>query len=295
MLAQSALPAAPPLRLVAEHKLAELLGPELGQRWEASGVCLAAGQLCVIFDNSPHVLRLPLPPWSGGPSVELIRQRGEGIGYEDLASAPDPLRFFLLIESDLYAPGVFQARIETFDADFRYLETAWVDFPLERANKGLEGLAFVQRGGQEYLLALCEGNKCRGGALGRRPGGGRIHLLQKKDGQWARVAKLKLPKSLRFEDYSSLDLVDDRIVVVSQASSALWVGQLQPDSWSFVDNGQVFVFPPDEQGQPVYCSVEGVAWLAPRQVVVVSDRAKPGEQPKKCRDKDQSIHIFDLP
>ena len=77
---------------------------------------------------------------------------------------------------------MFQARIEAFDAGFRYVETAWVDFPVERANKGLEGLATLRRGGQDTLLALCEGNKCRAGPLGRRPGGGRIHVLQKAMG-----------------------------------------------------------------------------------------------------------------
>ncbi|MEP7358693.1 MAG: hypothetical protein ABI847_15710, partial [Anaerolineales bacterium] len=51
-------PSAPPtaaLRLVQEYKLAALLGPELGERWEASGVCVADGRLCVIFDNTPHL------------------------------------------------------------------------------------------------------------------------------------------------------------------------------------------------------------------------------------------------
>jgi hypothetical protein len=295
MLFESPSPPAAALRLVQEYKLASLLGPELGERWEASGVCLADGRLCVIFDNTPHVARLPLPPWEAAPTVELIRQRGEGIGYEDVAYAAGPRRFYMLIEADAYRPGVFQARIEAFDPDFRYVETAWVDIPVERANKGLEGLAYLQRDGQDYLLALCEGNKCRAGPLGRRPGGGRIHVLQKSDGRWAPVAKLRLPKSVRFEDYASLDLVDDRVVVVSQATSAAWAGRLAAGGWEWVDEGQSFAFPLNARGQPVYCNVEGVAWLSPRQIVVVSDRAKPGEQPKKCRDKDQSIHIFDLP
>jgi hypothetical protein len=292
------VPSAPPtaaLRLVQEYKLAELLGPELGQRWEASGVCLADGRLCVIFDNTPHLARLPPPPWNGRPTVELFRQRGEGIGYEDIAYATSLKRFHLLIEADAFAPGAYQARIETYDADFRYLETAWVNFPLDRPNKGLEGVTTARRDGQDYLLALCEGNKCRAGALGRRPGGGRIHVLHSRDGRWEPVAKLRLPKSLRFEDYASLDLVDDRLVVVSQASAAAWVGRLQPGAWEVVDEGQTYPFPLGDDGQPVYCNAEGVAWLSPRQIVVVSDRAKPGEQPKKCRDKDQSIHIFELP
>jgi hypothetical protein len=62
-----------------------------------------------------------------------------------------------------------------------------------------------------------------------------------------------------------------------------------------VDDGQVYAFPANAKGQAAYCNVEGVAWLSARQVVVVSDRAKAGEQPKRCAEKDQSIHVFNLP
>ena len=90
-------------------------------------------------------------------------------------------------------------------------------------------------------------------------------------------------------------LVGERLAVVSQMSSALWVGALRPDKWAFEDDGQTYIFPTKADGDVIYCNVEGVAWLSERQVVVVSDRAKPGEQPKKAREKDQSIHVFNLP
>jgi hypothetical protein len=283
------------LELVEEHKLPPLFGPEPHERWEASGICAHAGQLHIIFDNTPHVARLPLPPWPDGPRPELIRQRGESLGYEDVAHDSAAGRFYLLIESVEFQPGIFQARIEAFDDDFRYLESAWVKFPLQRANKGIEGLTCLERNGERYLLALCEGNKCHGGTLGRKPGGGRIHVLQRAGECWEPVAKLKLPKAVRFEDYASLDVVDGRVAVVSQMSAALWVGRLRPSEWAFEDDGQVYAFPANAEGQPVYCNAEGVAWLSPNQIVVVSDRAKPGEQPKKCRDKEQSLHVFNLP
>jgi hypothetical protein len=44
----------------------------------------------------------------------------------------------------------------------------------------------------------------------------------------------------------------------------------------------------------VYGTVEGVSWMAPDQLVMVSDKAKP-EQDRRCRAKDQSIHIFRVP
>ena len=40
--------------------------------------------------------------------------------------------------------------------------------------------------------------------------------------------------------------------------------------------------------------VEGVSWLSPDLVVMVSDKAKP-EQDSRCRAKDQSIHVFRVP
>jgi hypothetical protein len=40
--------------------------------------------------------------------------------------------------------------------------------------------------------------------------------------------------------------------------------------------------------------VEGVSRLSAGRVVAVSDRAK-SSTPGRCRDKQQSLHIFDLP
>jgi hypothetical protein len=40
---------------------------------------------------------------------------------------------------------------------------------LDRPNKGLEGLTCVRRGGHAYLLGLCEGNRCKGGAEAASP------------------------------------------------------------------------------------------------------------------------------
>src|SRR5690242_19930871 len=110
------------LELVEEYKLPPLLGAEAAGRWEASGVCAADGQLYVIFDNTRHIARLPLPPWPDGPRPELIRQRDESVGYEDVAYDPLSRRFHLLIEADIFQPGIFQARVESYDHDFRYLE-----------------------------------------------------------------------------------------------------------------------------------------------------------------------------
>jgi hypothetical protein len=43
-----------------------------------------------------------------------------------------------------------------------------------------------------------------------------------------------------------------------------------------------------------YGTVEGVCWLDDRTVAAVSDRAK-RRQPKRLRETDQSVHVFQLP
>jgi len=283
------------LELLKEAKLAELLGDSLGSRLEASGVLAKDERFYVIFDNSPDIARI-----GGGLSREdagngLIRQEPGGAGYEDIAYDRTEGRFYVLVEAMPHPGGGFMAKVREHDERLGYLSDAWLDFPLDRANKGLEGLTCVQRAGRTHLLGLCEGNRCRAGAEGRRPGGGRIQVFARSRRHWDRVATIRLPESLWFEDYSSLAVADDRVAVVSQASSALWVGRLAPSRWELADDGTTYGFPLDGEGRTVYCTVEGVSWVAADQVVVVSDKAKADSQHERCRAKDQSIHLFALP
>jgi hypothetical protein len=146
-----------------------------------------------------------------------------------------------------------------------------------------------------YLLGLCEGNRCLGGVEGRRPGGGRIQVFRRGRRHWKHVGTIELPGGLWFTDYSSLSVAGDRIAVVSQESSALWVGRFTPATWELADGGRVCAFPRDPAGEILYCTVEGVSWLGDGQVVVVSDKAKVDTQPRRCRGKEQSLHVFALP
>jgi hypothetical protein len=184
--------------------------------------------------------------------------------------------------------------VQEYDASFGYLGHAWLDFPLDRPNKGLEGLTCAHRQGQTYLLGLCEGNRCQGGAEGRVPGGGRVHVFRRGHRQWERVAKIRLPSTVLFEDYSGIAMAGERVAIISQASSALWLGNLAPSGWQVADAGISYALPRDHDGRIIYGTAEGVSWIAPDQVVIVSDKAKP-EQDLRCRAKDQSIHIFRIP
>jgi hypothetical protein len=283
------------LELLREVKISDLFRGRLDPRLEASGVLAKDGVFYVIFDNLPHIACIgpELSPSSGANYV-IKQDSGHRRGFEDIAYDPWPGRFYVLIESLRRGPGQYMAMVQEYDASLRYLQSAWLDFPLDRPNKGLEGLSCVRRAGMTYLLGLCEGNRCAGGAAGRVPGGGRLHVFVRGRRHWDRVGKIRLPETVLFEDYSGVAVAGDRIAVVSQVSSALWVGRLAPSSWEIAGAGTVYALPRGAAGEIVYGTAEGVSWISPDQVVMVSDKAKP-DQDRRCRAKDQSIHIFRIP
>ena len=283
------------LELVREAKIFDILGKRLDARLEASGVLAKDGLFYVIFDNLPHIARIGPELSPAAAANAVIRQKkGHDSGFEDITYDAWHGRFYVLIESLPRDHGTYMAKVQEHDAYFGYLGQAWLDFPLDRPNKGLEGLACVRRGGQTYLLGLCEGNRCRGGAEGRVPGGGRVHVFQRGHRQWERVGKIRLPETVLFEDYSGIAVAGDRIAVISQESSALWVGNLAPSGWEVTSPGTCYALPRGADGGILYGTAEGVSWMGADQLVMVSDKAKP-EQDSQCRAKDQSIHIFRIP
>jgi hypothetical protein len=283
------------LELVREAKIFDILPGSLDPRLEASGVLVNDEMFYVIFDNLPHIACIgPELSRPAGGNRMIVQERGHRSGFEDIAHDPQTGRFYVLIESLPRGRGTFMAAVQEYDANFRYIGRAWLDFPLDRPNKGLEGLTCVRRVGQAYLLGLCEGNRCKGGAEGRVPGGGRVQVFRRGHRQWDRLATIRLPETVLFQDYSGIAVAGGRIAVVSQESSALWVGSLAPDGWEVTDAGMSYALPRSADGGVVYGTAEGVSWMAPDLVVIVSDKAKP-DQDRRCRARDQSIHIFRIP
>ena len=283
------------LELVKEAKIFDILGGRLDPRLEASGVLARDGLFYIIFDNLPHIacIGADLSPAAAANHV-IVQDRGHPRGFEDIAWDSSSGRFYVLIESLPRGRAKFMAAVQEYDINFGYLNTAWLDFPLDRPNKGLEGLTCVHREAQTYLLGLCEGNRCQAGAAGRIPGGGRVQVFHRGRRHWDRVGKIRLPETVLFEDYSGIAVSGDRIAVTSQASSALWLGNLAPSGWQVTGPGTCYALPRDGDGSILYGTAEGVSWIAPGQLVMVSDKAKP-EQDHRCRAKDQSIHIFRIP
>jgi hypothetical protein len=283
------------LELVREAKILDIIEGSLDPRLEASGVLAKGGLFYVIFDNLPHIACIgPELARMARDNHMIMQEEGHRRGFEDIAYDPRSGRFYVLIESLRRGRAKYMAAVQEYDTGFRYVGCSWLDFPLDRPNKGLEGLTCVHREGQTYLLGLCEGNRCKGGAEGRIPGGGRIQVFRPGRRNWHHAGTIRLPETVLFEDYSGIAVSGDRIAVISQVSSALWLGRLAPDGWQVTDTGTTYSLPRDADGNILYGTAEGVSWIAPDQVVVVSDKAKP-EQDHRCRAKDQSIHVFRIP
>ncbi|MGW0905657.1 hypothetical protein [Streptomyces sp. NPDC002853] len=290
------------LRLVKEAKIQDLIGDGAGSRLEASGVIYRDGAFLIVCDNLPSLIRVsselsPKAPENGVLKPAKAKKSGKSganEGYEDLAHDERRDRYFTLSEAEPVKPKGFRARVHEFDEKLRPCGSTLLDFDVADANKGMEGLEWVERSGSAHLLALCEGNRCAGGKKGRTPGGGRIQVFRQGGKRWIHTATIRLPESLPFEDYSSVSVRDGRIAVLSQASSALWVGRLSTKKWE-VDEGTVHRLPTDAKGRTVYGNPEGVSWVSADYVVIVSDRAKKGAATERYRAKDQSIHLFLIP
>lgn len=285
----------PVLTLVRERKLVGLVDPPRGSSvLEASGVYAKGRHFYVVFDNVRRVARIDrrLAPGPGRHGWLGPARRGDG--YEDIAYSPHTRRFYLLIEAEKHTDGTYKGVIDECDEAGRFTERRWIDFSFEKRNTGFEGLSAVRRRGVHYLLALCEGNRCRGGRKGRTPGGGRIQVLRRRGSVWRPVACIKLPESVEFEDYSAVSVRGDRIAVISQMTSRLWVGRLRHGDWTIAGKGRTYNFPRTKKGNPRYCTLEGLCWLSPTTFVLVSDLPKRGYR-GGCRKKDQSIHVFKLP
>lgn len=283
------------LRLLRERKLADLVAPPRpGAVFEASGVVLDRSYCYIVLDNVRRVLRIAAHLRLKSPAHTWVGRFRQGEGYEAITYDRSAGRFYLMIEAQKHPDGTFKGAIDEYDNHWRYRGRRWVDVVFEKRNTGFEGLAAINVRGVHYLLALCEGNGCRGGRKSRKRGRGRVHVLQQRGRMWKSIAEIKLPRSAKFKDYAGMAIRGDRLAVVSQESSRLWVGTLRPDRWTIAGQGRVYDFPRTKKGRKRYFTVEGITWLSAQTLVAVSDLRKK-RHPKRSGRTDQSIHVFRVP
>ena len=270
----------PELELVEEHRLAELLPPPPDGRFEASGVLVRGREVFVALDNTRRIARIPRTLTGAASWIDLA---GRAPGFEDLTYGERSRRFFLLVESTRSGKG-YASAIDEYDSDWVFRGRALIEGGLESSNKGYEGLDCIGWGGKEYLLAIRE--------RGRRDPG--VSVLRRDGDRWRVAADIDLLRAAHFSDFSAVAAHGPRLALLSQEEGLLWVGAFRPGKWT-VDGGRVFRFPPSKRGKRRYCNVEGLDWLGPDRLVVVSDRAKRRSQPKRCQRRDESVHVFRLP
>jgi len=274
--------AAPALQLVAERSFKSLLGDAL-DRYEASGLTRVGDQLYAVFDNDRRVAQVDLE--LSGARLHPTKGSGKS-NFEGLAHDPTTGRFYALVESQRHkSKDEDFGRVWELDAGFRRLDRAWLKVELPSDNRGFEGAVVVRRGGERYFLALLEGNKGKAGTKGERRGEGRLEVFRAHGEDLEHVTTVKIPESAFFVDYSGIDVRGDQVVIVSQTSSALWVGQLSRSSWE-LSGGKAYRFP-REHSRLRYPAIEGVTWVGAKRVAVVSDSHEGGTT--------ESIHLFDLP
>jgi hypothetical protein len=289
------------LVLVREVKLASLLPDSAGRRLEASGVLGGEGRFYVIFDNAPDIGRIGPELSAGAAGNGLIGQdRGRRSGLEDIAHDAAAGRFFVLVEARARRRG-FMAEVQEYDQDFAYLGRAWLDFPLDGPNKGLEGLTCVRRQDRSYLLGLCEGNRCRDGEEGRRPGvgGSRCSNAAGATGTVSPPSGCRRRCRSRTSAAWPLPVTGWRWSPRSRRRCGSAASSRRAGSWPTGERSggsrRIRRGGPStatSKGSPG-CRPTGSSWY---RVVVVSDRAKRnGRQDECCRAKDQSIHVFTIP
>ena len=278
---------------VAEAKIYKLLkGYSSSDNFEASGVYFLDGYFYVACDNMQKIVKIKntLPINSTQNSLLSTGSPGsgssnfEGITY-DSHGTPN---WFVVEESALNGSS-YQPRIYEYNTTFNYQSRMWAEYDFTSANhnKAFEGIAWVYRGGDDYLLGLVEGT-------------GVIVVLKKTSTDWSFITTIALPLSVTFSDYSDICLYGNKVAITSQQDGQLWVGTLSETTWS-ITGGTAYEFPHGSEtgiigggDLQLYGNIEGVSFINDHQIVVVSDKADVS-QPDYQKIKDQSIHIFNLP
>ena len=273
------------LELIREEKLYRLIpGRSRNSRLEASGIALLDDSTAVVvFDNLNQIARIDIS-LKRSPQNRLWPAPSLGAGFEDVAADTRLGSTFALVESVEDFDGVLRGFVAEYDHTGHLKQCSRLPGEFQKANKGFEGLAHVRHNGREHLYALREANT-------RRSDRGRIDVyVRGAKGAWQESHSIKLPVEARFKDYSALAYRGGQVAIVSQESSRLWVGRLQARTHRLIPgSGAVYKFPSKH-----YRNVEGIDWLSADTLIAVSDRRKQ-DQPVKCGDTDQSIHLFRIP
>jgi len=254
--------------------------------------------VCDNLQNEVIMINTDLSPSSS--SLISIRNPAisedfEGITYNQYLNA-----YFVVTEDiKLVAPNRYRARILSFDDTFHLKSKNPVEYIFHVDNSGFEGISTVEKNGEIYVLALCEGNACEPKGPEFEKNGTILVLkfnsnLFSEFGEWKVVASISLPQNnAGFSDYAGMDVFQNQwIAVVSQEDSSLWVGELDITTWKIKGEGYKTIFPLNGDEKMQFCNVEGISWIT-RDTIVVTTDSSDADKPECC-PYSQSISIFNV-
>ena len=179
------------------------------------GIRLFIMQFWVVYDSSYSIGVVDDTFQFRGKDNKLIGEPGGDSQLEGIAYNPAEDVFYLLhevnpetSESEPYKPSITTVKIKKDLSTYDVVHQCDVDFELTHENKGFESIAYITtKTGENFLLGLCEGNYCVGGAKGREPGNGRIVVTRLKKANdasescmWEVVKVVNVPQSAYFTD-----------------------------------------------------------------------------------------------
>ncbi len=272
-----------------ESRIYKLLsGYNSNDNFEASGIVAQGSYFYIVFDNRYTIGKiLNTLPQNNNANSLLSTGSGtsnfEGIAYDNYGT-PN----WYVVEECVKNGSVWNPRIREYDDLMNYQSNQWADYTFNSTtnNKAFEGIAYVRRNNQDYLLSIVEGT-------------GAIAVMQQNGSSWNKVTEFFLP--VTFSDYADIALFGNTMAVVSQEDAQLWVGELSPTSWSTTaGKGVVYDFPKGSSTGVVgagnnilYGNVEGVSFIDDSTIVTCTDKAS-SNQPSYQTYKDQSVQIFRL-
>jgi len=279
---------------VAEAKVYKLLpGYGSSDDFEASSVYYLDGYFYIACDNMQKIPKIKSTLPINSPSNSLLSTSSPGSGSSNFEGITydnhSTINFYVVAETEKNG-SVYQPRIYEYNSSMTYQSRAWCDYYFNSSNnnKAFEGIAWIYRGSDDYMLGMVEGT-------------GKIPVLKKTSGDWVLVDSITLPSSVTFTDYADICVKGDTVVILSQQDSQFWMGTLSSTSWSITGPGHAYQFPLGSTAGVVgagdsiiYANVEGLSFINDSQIVVCSDKAK-SDQPSYQQIKDQSVHIFTLP
>lgn len=270
---------------VAESRINTLLpGLPAGTTYEASGVFALNNSCFVVFDNLYQAGEIPLHLQPENSRLHDLSRHEGNPDFEAITYDAAEQQWYIVAETEL-AGNRFRPVVYRYDRRFTLIDRMETDlfFAADKRNKGLEGIAFVRRNGQAYLLGLEETSNS-------------IHVLQQQDGQWKAVAELLLP--VYFNDYADIAVLNNRVAVISQEDARIWIGQLSPSCWKFTGKHTVYTIPTgNENGETgkgnrvLYGNLEGVSFANDSTLVTCTDQVR-NSQPVYQQHKDQSIQVW---